>query len=218
MEGNREKREMNKRVIKLLILMIIAMGFAPQANADTRARLRLLSSVLSSVSIQKEASSVESGTLNVTNGVVDNEMRSVFTLQTNLPDEDCDYIMTSSINTDGGSVSGYGYSGGPTLLFTNSNHLPSGTDVSNAKAGSGTNKNVIAYPITVTLGNGNMSASFQQDYSTYGDCFVILVNGETNGTITQTLNPNPVAGTFNTTHDTAGSYTSTVTFTAISKI
>ena len=214
----KEKREMNNRVIKLLILAIIAMGLAPQADAGTRTRVRLLSSVLSSVSIQKEASSVETGSLDVTTGVLSSPMTSVFTLQTNLTDDDCDYILTSSVNTDSGAVSGYGYAGGPTLLFTNSSNLPSGTDVSNAKAGSGLNKNVIAYPISVTLGNGNMSVSYQQDYSTYGDCFVILVNGETNGTVTQTVGTNPVASTFRTTHDTAGNYTATVTFTAISKI
>lgn len=198
--------------------MIVTMGIIPQSYADTRTRLRLMSNVLSSVSIQKEASSAETGTLNVATGVLDNQMTSVFTLQTNLTDDDCDYIITSSVNTDSGAVSGYGYAGGPTLLFTNSNNLPSGADVSNAKAGSGINKNVIAYPVTVQLGNANMSSSFDSANATYGNCFVILVNGETNGRVTHTVNTNPVPNTYKTTHDTAGNYTATVTFTAVSKI
>lgn len=208
-----------KRIAQILILMMTIIWFAPVSKADTRARLKLLSAVQPSVSIEKSSQSREAASLDVTTGRLDSVLQSVFTLQTNETDENYDFIITSTVQKDGGVDSGYGLNGStPTLLFTNTAKLPTNADIANAKQSGSVNCNVIAYPVTLILTNGNMSQSFKKSYGSYGDCFVIKVNGETSGTIVHNLGQQPAGQTYKVGQDAAGTYKSTVTFTAVSKL
>jgi len=205
---------LNKKLITLLIT-IIAGGLS--ANADPEAELLLRSGVSPTVSIEKNAASVESDTVNVETGRHAGNLKSVFTLQTNGTDEDYDFIMTSTVLIEGGTESGYGtYGGNPTILFGNIDNLPTLSDVSNAKAAGSSNCNVIAYPISLIV-SGPMTATYTPGHATYGDCVVIRLNGKTSGSILQSVNAAPVSGTYIVGQDTAGNYKATVTLTAYSK-
>ena len=215
----REEMKVKKQITKLLILSFFLLTAAIDVKASTKVGLKLQTIVNPSISIEKSSQSRESGTLNVATGIIESPMQSVFTLQTNESDENYDFVITSAVQKNGGTDSAYGLSGTtPTLLFTNTANLPSDSDIINAKQGGTFNRNVIAYPVNVILTNSTMTSQFQQNYRTYGDCFVIKVNGTTGGTIVHNLNQNPVNGTYKIGQDAAGTYSSTVTFTAVSKL
>ena len=62
-----------------------------------------------------------------------------------------------------------------------------------------------------------MTSDFKREYSVYGDCYVIKLNGTQNGTVTHRIEGTPVAGSYNVGQDRSGSYKSTVVITAVSK-
>lgn len=210
---------MKRLDIKFIISLFTVMLCLTTSYAGT-AEDELLLGVYAepTISIEKSASSYESETVNAQTGRTGGNLKSVFTLQTNGTDDDYDLIMTSVLTTDGGTVSAYGMSGGkPTLLFGNTTRLPSNSDVSNAKTAGNYNCNVIAYPIFLTT-SSPVTASYQQSYSTYGDCVVVKLNGSKATSVMQSVGANPVNGTYVIGQDTEGTYAATVTFTAYNKL
>lgn len=188
------------------------------AYAGTEEELLLGLSAPPTINIEKSASSFETDEVNVTTGRTSGNLKSVFTLQTNGTDADYDLIMTSTLTSDSGTVSAYGLSGGrPTLLFGNIANPPSTSDVNNAKSAGNYNCNVIAYPINL-ITTSPVTAVYTPSYSTYGDCVVVKLNGNTSASVLQTVGSTPVTGTYVVGQDTAGTYQTTVTFTAYSKI
>ena len=181
--------------------------------ADTQAEQSLETAVQPAVAITKSENSIESTTVNPANGV-HTGLSPIFNLQTNGTDDDYDFIMTSRIETTSGVVSAYTNSGA--ILFANILTMPSVTDVANAKIGGNINKNVIAYPVNLSL-TYPFTSQYQTNYGIYGDCYVIKVNSGTEGTITHTVGSTPVVDSYNISQDPAGTYKSTVTFTAFSK-
>lgn len=172
-----------------------------------------------SVSIEKTASSVEATTIDVATGVNNGSiLQSVFTLQTNGTDDDYDLILSSAIQISGGATSGYANIGGKTvLMFANIENLPTESDISNLRSSGTQNYNVIAYPIVMTT-SSPMTSEYYADYSTYGECIVIKLNGATTGSVKQLVKATPLVNTYRIGHDTAGTYKAIVTFTAISKL
>lgn len=215
-EREREMKRLDSR--KILALLITAMLGITGAYADPEQDLILRTGVPATVSIEKNAASFESDTVNVETGRHSGNLKSVFTLQTNGTDEDYDFILSSSLESSGGTVSAYGLSGGnPTLLFGNIANLPSLADVTNAKAAGSSNCNVIAYPINLIV-TSPVTAQYKQNYSTYGDCVVVKLNGSKATSIMQMVNASPVAGTYVVGQDTAGTYKAVVTLTAYNKL
>lgn len=210
-----------KRVskIKIMTVVIAAIFCGTTSYADTQETLMLRTTVSPTVSIEKSASSIEQDSVNVMTGV-HGGLQSVFTLQTNGTDDDYDFIMTSSIPKAGGTDSGYGYdrTGNVTLLFSNLNDLPTDSDVTNAKICGNKNNNVIAYPVTVNVTSPG-TAEYNSGHGTYGDCYVVRINGATSViTLTQLVGTTPATGTYKIGQDNAGTYKATVTFTAHSKL
>lgn len=202
--------------VKIILIMIAALYSGNNAYADTEVVQALRSLVQPTVTISKSALCVEAASANPQTGALSNTLRSVFTLQTNGTDDDYDFIMTSSLIGDGGEpVSAYSNSGN--ILFGHTTNPPTSTAISNAKSGGTNNKNVIVYPVTATV-KSPMTIEYRTNYSTYGDCYVVKVNGSTDSTnISHSLSTLPVSGSYNIGQDESGSYQATVTFTAISK-
>ena len=214
----KKEKEMKESVKKLTALLITAAVGGLSAYAGTEEELLLGVKASPTISIEKNAASYENDTVNVETGRTSGNLKSVFTLQTNGTDDDYDLIMTSTLTTDEGTVSAYGLNGGnPTLLFGNLSNPPTSTDVTNAKAAGNYNCNVIAYPISLIV-SSPVTATYRQDYSTYGDCVVVKLNGNHSASVMQMVHPDSVAGTYVIGQDTAGTYKAIVTFTAYNKL
>jgi hypothetical protein len=134
-------------------------------------------------------------------------------LQTNGTDDNYDFIITSSILSESGQVSAYTNNG--SLMFGNLTVKPTDADIIDVKASGNNNKNVIAYPVSAFV-TSPMTINFQKGYKEYGDCYVVNVNDKTEGTVRHVLGQTPVSGSYSF-QDQAGSYQSTVMFTAVSK-
>lgn len=171
-------------------------------------------SVQPAVSIEKKVS-VESGTINARTGA-HSGLNASFLLQTNGSDEEYDFIVGSKIMvSDGAEVSAYTDNGA--LIFGNVTVLPTLSAVNDIKQAGKNNKNVIAYPIDMTITN-SMEVDYQANKVTEEGlgCYTVLVKDSAEGTVTQTVGTTPVPDTFSLA-DEAGVYKSTVYFTAISK-
>lgn len=195
-----------KHIIPILILF---MGMA--AFCDTEANVVVVTSVPYSAKVEK-ASSIENITVNPENGV-HSGLSSVFNLETNGTDNNFDFVITSSIDIQDDTVSAYGNDG--RILLTNTSNLPTLTDVDNAKKGIKENNNVIAYNTNVSTTEG-FSSEFKSNYSNYGNCWVIKVNGTKTGTVTHQVLGSPIADTYSY-KDHAGSYKAVLNFTIIGK-
>ena len=161
---------------KVLILMIAAMFGCLSTYADTEEDLLLSVRALPTVSIEKLSESVENGWASPGTGVVSTDLRSVFTLQTTGTDDDYEFIITSEINTDGGTAQAFGKN--ESILFANTTKPPTNSDVIDAKDWGNNNKNVIVYPINVAVGSP-MSVVHKLPHEKYGDCYAVRVNGST---------------------------------------
>ena len=186
--------------------------FCQTVFAEAEQEVIVVTNVPYEASLTKKAST-ENATLNPADGT-HTGLSTVFTLQTNGGDEHFDYIITSSIDKFGESISGFGPDG--RLLFTHTTELPLNPPINNAKTGSGKSKCVIAYPVSVTATNGR-TTSFQTGYGTYGDCYVILDNGAETGDVTFSVSGTPCANTYEAGLDQEGSYKSVIMFTIASK-
>ncbi len=205
---------MNKtKSLKLLISIMSVLLCTVKAYGYAEAEQPISTAVQPSVSIEKQSTSIEAATADAQTGT-HTGLQSVFSIQTNGDDEDYDFIVTSKILTEGGEVSAYGNNG--CILFGNTFTTPTAEAIENAKNGGNMNKNVIAYPVTTAI-TEPMTVDFEQNYGLYGDCYVVKVNGSSEGTLTHTVGQTPVSGTYNIGQDPAGTYQTVVTFTAISK-
>lgn len=186
---------------------------AGRSYGYAEAEQSIQTAVQPAVAIEKLSSSIETGTVNPQNGEHAG-LKSVFLIQTNGNDDDYDFVVTSRINTANGEVSAYGQNG--CILFAHTLALPTQSAVDDAKSGGSNNRNVIAYPVSAVITNP-MEVSYQSNFGNHGDCYVVKVNSESNGTLTHAVNSIPVSGTYNITQDQAGTYKSVVYFTAVSK-
>ena len=204
---------MNKvKSLKLLIFLITATVVAGKAYGYAEAEQALQTSVQPTVTIEKSDSSIENASANAEDGT-HSGFKSVFNIKTNGTDDDYDFLMESSILVNGGTVSAYGNNG--CILFAHTLATPTMDAIENAKSGGNNNVNVIAFPVTVNATNP-LTVSFDSGNSK-GSCYVIKVNGGTEGTVTHTVGGTPISGTYSVGQDQAGTYQATVTFTAYSK-
>ena len=203
---------MRKNNFILLILLIVTAISGTKSYADTSRDMVLRSAIPPTVSITK-TSSTENQTANSKTGVHSGLM-SVFTLQTNGGDDDFDFILTASAPSSGGPVSAFG-NGGRYIIFTHSTAEVTGSAIDNAKSGYDNNKNVIAYPFSISTTNP-VTSSYKMSYSTYGECYKILLNGETDTSVTVSVDGTPISATYSMA-DQSGSYQATVTLTAFGK-
>lgn len=205
----------NKFLSKLFIFLMTVTIVTGRAYAETQADQTILTSDPPTVSITKLPESNEQATLSIENdGVVSGEpMFASFLLQVNGTDSDYDFIVTSSAQVEGGTISAYGDNG--CIVFTNIDKLPTEGAVNDAKAGGSNNPNAIAFPVTVNI--PTMTVNYQKNYSNYGDCYVVLVGDSNEATLRHEIGTAPYGNTYNKTLDSAGTYQAIVTFTAFGK-
>lgn len=204
---------MKNKTLKLLFLIMAVSFGTVKSYGYAEAEQSVQTTVQPSVAISKQSSSIDLGSINPTTGA-STGLNTVFSIQTNGSDDDYDFVVQATIPVEEGLVSAYGNDG--CLLFANIGNSPTAEAIENAKSGGNNNKNVIAYPVTVTTSEP-MTSEFQKNYGLYGDCYVIKINNSSNGTVTHIVGQTPVQGTYNVGQDQAGTYQATVTFTAYSK-
>lgn len=197
----------------LFIFLMTVVATTGVSYAYAEAEQSIQTTVQPSVSIEKTASSIETGSVNALDGT-HTGLKSVFALKTNGDDGNYDFILSSRIKTTSGEVSAYGNNG--QLLFAHTLTVPTESDIADAKAGGNNNKNVIAYPVNATV-NSPMTVGFYNNYGAYGDCYVVKVNASQDGTVTHSVGTTPVSGSYSIGQDQAGTYQSVVYFTAVSK-
>lgn len=201
------------KIYKLIVLILFATSVATRAYGYAEAEQSLETTVQPTVSIVKDALSVESADVQADNGV-HTGLNTIFNLNTNGTDTDYDFIMTSYITTESGNVSAYTSDGN--IIFAHSTVFPTEEAINNAKTGGNNNQNVIVYPTTVEA-LSPMTSTFTPDNLTYGNCYVIKLNGASEGSVNHKIDTTPVAGSYNVGQDQAGSYKATVQFTAYTK-
>ena len=201
---------MKKYIIAKLLMMMIVSTIGTKVYADTQANLVFKTNVPKASKITKLTSSTPVNA-NPENGTISGTLSSVFELDSNDTEDTNEFVITSSVETSTGTVSAYDYWGN--IAFTNSEALPTAVQVNEALTHTGENPNVIVYPVTITA--SPFTSTFQPGYKTYGYCYRINLNGETEGTITHSINSTPVSGTFHKTKDTSGLYKTTVTITSV---
>lgn len=202
---------MHSLLTSLILIGSVLFGTA-DSFAYTEVGQTVQLSVQPSVSVTK-LSANETGSINAENGSHQG-LSASFLLQTNGTDADCDYIILSKASSsDEGEVSAFGENG--SLIFTNLSNLPTNSQINNAKLGILGNSNVIAYPFEVDI-TSPMTVSYTK-HSKIGDCYQILVNAASEGTITQTVKGTPAVNTYELGKDETGTYQAIVYITTISK-
>ncbi len=207
---------MNKRnLLTSLILITAVLTSTVKAFGYAQVRQRLLTIAEPAVAIEKLTEN-NAGNIAVETGI-HSGLGASFQLQTNDDDSGYDYILTATTPTTGGSTSAFTKINDQTgIVFVNVSAEPTLDDIDNAKNGSGLNRNVIVYPISMEIDNP-MTVEYVPNHATYDNCWQVRVNGGTSGVLTQTINGTPLAGTYTIGHDAAGSYQATIVFTAYSK-
>ena len=206
---------MKNNIIKNLIVLSIITICGTKAYADAEGSMLLMveNPPTASITIDNARSTTTTAITSADTGMI-GTFETVFNLETNGTDSDFDFVITSSITYNGGSESAYDSLGN--ILFTNTNAyaLPDYAAVSQAKSRSGNNHNVVSYPVTITP-DSPFTSSYEPNYGTYGNSYVIRVNGGTSGSITHTVEPAPVSGTYSKTGDASGTYQATITMSAV---
>lgn len=204
---------MKRNLKNLILFLIICMttSLLPIHAEELEETITLAVSPL--FTITKNASSIESATVNPATGI-HSGLRLVYDMVTNGTDEDYYVTVTSAINTQGGVLSGFGNDG--SLMFTNDASLPTTDAISRARLRIYGNKDVIAYPVNASI-TSPMAVRFYESYISFGSCYVIKLNNATSGTFTFNVSGTPSPNTYSAGMDSAGSYKSIVTITVTPK-
>ena len=207
---------------KNLIFLITVAMFAGNAYGDTEADTSTLVDVQPLIVINKDAAlSKESGQITDSMNGTHSGLKAVFNITTNLTDEDYDFLILAKTFAEGTEVNAYTDNGA--LIFAkitadNSGLYPNSTDIANIKSGVGTNRNVMAYPVTLSLSGANaMQSEFKLNYKAYGNCYSFLINGNDSANVLFNVGENPVSGSFSQTLDEEGTYQAIVTLSVIAK-
>ena len=198
-------------LLTILILVTSVLAGTVKAYGYTEVGQTVQLAVQPAVSVKK-VSANESGIINAANGS-HGGMSASFLLQTNGTDADYDFIVGSNLTVGAGTYSGLSKNGN--LLFVNTNVSPSADAINDALQEGNKNPNVIVYPFSVEV-----SSPMTVDYgthSTHGSCYMIKVNEQSEGTITQKVGGSAVSGTYNLGIDQAGPYQAIVYITAVAK-
>lgn len=198
-------------LLTFLILVTAVLTSTVKAFAYTEVGQTIVLSAQPAVSVQK-ISANESGTIEAYHGTHEG-MNSSFLLKTNGTDENYDFIVGSDLVIGEGTYPGLSKNGN--LIFANMTLPPSSDAINDAIQEGSENPNVIVYPFTVEV-DAPMTVSLG-DHATKGRCYMIKVNNQNQGTITQTVGGSPVAGTYLLGVDQMGSYKATVYITVVSK-
>ena len=211
-----------QNLLKFNILVIAVLFTTAEAFSATSVVETLTVSSPPTVAITKNSTSVETGQVNPVNGSHAG-LNASFNIVTNGTDDDYTFIVGSKITSYGNTeVSAY-TNDGTGLLFGRvgeEEHLPTTESIENAKSGGNDNPNIIVYPISSMTIDSPMTVNYdpaQENNENSFGCYVVKVNGGTEGTLKQVIGGSAMNDSYNISQDMAGSYKTTVYFTAISK-
>ena len=208
-------------ILKFLILVTIVLLSTKNTFASTSVVQTLSVSAQPTVAITKTSNSIETGEINPETGN-HSGLNVSFNLQSNGTDDDYIFIVGSKITSYGNQeVSAYTADGKGLLFARNDSeeHFPSQQAIENAKNGGNNNPNVIVYPISDMNITSPMTIQYNSAQSTDegAGCYVVKVNGATEGTLRQVIGGSAMSGSYSVGQDSAGQYKAIVYFTAISK-
>lgn len=191
----------------------------PKAFAEATATQMLRSSVPSAVAIGiREINTTSS--LEPENGTILNELKTSFDLDINTAlsgDKAYDFYFYARVKTFDGEASAFGPNG--VILFGNTTSLPTASAVANARNGINGNVDVIGYNVKMLPDDANkMNVQFLTA-TEYEDAYKVnFKNDAISGTINQIIAGNALRTTFNSTEDSAGTYSVTVCVTALESL
>ena len=203
-------------LLNSLILVISVLLSTPKAFAEATTTQMIRSSVPSAVAIGIRETNTTSSIEPVYGTILNNLMTS-FDLSVNTAesgDKTYDFYIFARAKTYDGDASAFGQNG--VIVFTNTNSLPTSAAVSNAKNGISGNVDVIGYNVKMLPSDDSkMNVQFVSS-SDFEEAYKInFKNNAVSGTIDQTISGKALTTTFNSTEDTAGSYSVTVYVTAL---
>ena len=202
-----------KKQSLLIVLIIVTsvLSSTAKAFAYTEVGQTILLSAQPAVSVKK-VSAKESCTIKAQDGTHEG-LNASFLLQTNGTDEDYDFIVGSNLAVGESLYSGFTKNGN--LIFVNMNTTPTSDAIYDAIQEGNQNPNVIVYPFSVSA-TAPMTTSWGT-HSTHGDCYLIKVNEQSEGTITKSVGGTPIPGTYRLGNDLAGPYQAIVYITVVQK-
>lgn len=198
-------------LLTVLIIVTSVLLSTVKAFAYTEVGQTVILSAQPAVSVKKE-SAKESCVIEARYGTHDG-LSASFLLKTNGTDEDYDFIVGSNLTVGDSEYSGFTKNGN--LVFANTNYTPTSDAIYDALQEGNQNPNVIVYPFNVVV-EPPMTANFGK-HSLHGDCYLIKVNGQSEGTITKLVGGNPIADTYKLGDDLMGSYQAVVYITVVRK-
>ncbi len=211
-----------QNLLKSLILVTTVLIGTGRAFATAEAVQTLSVSAQPTVAIEKKSTSVEVGEINPETGT-HSGLSASFNLQTNGTDDDYIFIVGAKITAyDNEEVSAYTKDGQGILFgrYGQEEYLPSAEAIQDAMNGGSNNPNIIVYPINGMNITSPMTVQYdaaQESSEGTAGCYVVKVNGATEGTLNQSIGGTPVSGSYSVGQDMAGQYKAVVYFTAISK-
>ena len=211
-----------QNLLKSLILVITVLLGTGRAFATAEAVQTLSVSAQPTVAIEKNTTSVEVGEIDPKTGT-HSGLNASFNLQTNGTDDDYTFIVGAKITAYGNEeVSAYTNDGQAILFgrFGEEEYLPSAEAIQDAKNGGSNNPNIIVYPISSINITSPMTVQYDAAQETKENsvgCYVVKINGATEGTLRQSIGGSPISNSYSVGQDMAGQYKAVVYFTAISK-
>ena len=210
-----------QNLLKSLILVMAVLFGTGQTFASTSVVQTFSVSAQPTVAITKTSNSDETGDINPETGS-HLGLSASFNLQTNGTDENYIFIVGSKITAYGGQEVSAFTSDGKGLLFGrigDEEHFPSTTAIENARSGGSNNPNVIVYPISTMSITAPMTVQYDETQATDEGtgCYVVKLNGGTEGTLRQEIGGSAASGSYSVGQDMAGRYKAVVYFTAINK-
>ncbi|MBE7710729.1 MAG: hypothetical protein E7Z92_01170 [Cyanobacteria bacterium SIG31] len=191
----------------------------PKAFAEATATQTLYSSVPSAVAIGIREINVGSE-IEPQYGTILNDLKTSFDLSVNTAESNgkmYDFYIFARAKTYEGDASAFGPNG--VIVFSNISSLPTSTAVANARNGINGNVDVIGYNVKMEPSNkANMNVTFEPATDFEEAYKIKFLNGEVSGTINQIIVGKALPTTFNSTEDTAGTYSVTVYVTALESI
>lgn len=208
-------------MFKKLLCLAALSHTVLECNAYAEFQQTIITTVPAAVAITAINTELAKGTVNPQTGSHPG-LYANFELLTNGADANYDYVVTASLQTsDSGNVNAYSQNSGSSYILLGNNTpslYPSLAAVNNIKGGSPSsaqNPNVIAYPVSTSV-SGLSSATFTNNTTYGGLCFIIKTGTSQQGTVSQSISSAPLANTYSFA-DCAGTYESTVTFSAYRK-
>lgn len=218
---------MKKILLSTLLLgLMFASALPSYADSGNRATHTITATLGQELLVTRSPDSVTSATINPDDGILSNELKPSFTIETNCP---LDVTMKAAVSTDTGEVNAFATRDTGTtflLVLGNDTSKPTAAAVENITVSTNTiakdaNVDAIAYSFTSNNDRSLPSPSFASNTFTFSD----VPTGKTN--LTNQTGTTPIANTFGSykdalatplTIDKPGDYKAIITCEAVAAL